>query len=116
MSEPPIAENPRAHFEFHALLPHVAEPRVLLLREPDGWALPHFQPEQRSFAGLADAGRINRALADRLGVAVTVLRCAHLRVERGERERVEAIFALENHSPEWAPPADARWVGRATSS
>ncbi len=82
-------------------------PSVLLLRGPEGWALPRVElDEQRA----ADASLINRAARDLLGVEVSVLRC--LRDDPSGRAR-QQVHDLDVHGAPWAPPAHGRWLTRA---
>jgi hypothetical protein len=82
-------------------------PAVLLVRGPEGWALPCVELlEQRA----ADASPINRAARDLLGVEVSVLRC--LRDDPTGTVRRQ-MHDLELHAGKWAPPAWATWLTRS---
>lgn len=83
-------------------------PEVLLLREPAGWSLPRIESdEQRS----ADVTALNRAVRERLGIEVTVLRC--LRDDPGEEDDARRqVHDLDLHSRGWTPPAHGKWFGR----
>ncbi len=80
---------------------------VLLLRQPEGWALPRVELlEQRA----ADCARINRAAGNLLGVSVSILRCL---VDDPSGNVRQQVHDLEVHAAEWAPPADAAWFTRS---
>jgi len=87
------------------ILPHVSEPKALLLREIDGWRLHEIRLEESWFWFPYGVGKIAQRVNEVLNVCVTVLR--HLRAD-GERHLCE----LENHDAGWTPPGEARWVSR----
>ncbi len=87
-----------------AIIAHPREPRLLLLASGDGWTLPGFDA--------TEPPAIIQAIREQLGVETIVLRCVYDRA-RFEPEAREQIYALEVRSPDWTPPADARWVNRA---
>jgi hypothetical protein len=90
-------------YHNEAIIAHPQEPRLLLLTDPDGWALP-------SFDG-TEPPAITLAIRERLGVETVVMRRVYDRA-RLEPEAREQVYALELRTPDWTPPADARWVGR----
>jgi hypothetical protein len=95
-----VAEQP---YENACVIPHPREPRLLLLASDAGWALPrHAETEPAAIAAV---------MRQQLGLGVSVLRCAYDRA-RYEAEARAQVYALENHSPSWAPPAGAAWIGR----
>ena len=82
-------------------------PAVLLLRQPEGWALPRVDlDEQRA----ADTALINRAARGLLGVEVSVLRCLRDDPTGSVRQQVHD---LDVHAPTWAPPAHGAWLTRS---
>ncbi|HXJ82638.1 MAG TPA: hypothetical protein VMS64_28615 [Candidatus Methylomirabilis sp.] len=85
-----------------------ADPAVLLLPAPEGWALPRLQLNEQRAAG---ASLINRAARDLLGVEVSVLRC--LRDDPAGRVR-QQVHDLDIHDGQWTPPADGLWITRST--
>lgn len=93
---------------YDAIIPHATEPQVLLLSDENGWSLPHWAPGEQHFSA---ANHINRAIRDRFGLDATVLRYVHYDSNPDTKE-VRAVYAMENHSPSWTPPAGARWIGR----
>lgn len=104
----PLAPAPQNN--FYALIPHCVESGCLLLPGEDGWVLPAYHPEDRY---TAQVGPLNSYLREHLGADVTVLRCAHLEVDRtGTTATADALFIMENHNPDWSPPEGSRWVGR----
>jgi hypothetical protein len=109
MSEPVPNPNTEIAYTFYVVVPHPREPRLLLLPAGEQWALPHFTPKERFFTM---TGPLNEAAKQALGVDVTVLRCARYDADREVKKRVDAIFFMENHSPDWTPGEGMRWVGR----
>jgi hypothetical protein len=98
-------------YEYYAIIPHVNEPRVLLLPGEMGWTLPRWESTERTFWQVV--GQVNQALGVRLGIEVTTQRCMGI-VDREDAEgwSRELVYAVENHSPAWVPPDGGRWVGR----
>src|SRR5438046_1349847 len=86
----------------YSIIPHIGEPRFLLLERDSGWTLPQHHATQ--------AADINKAMKEQLGLAVTVLYCAYDRYKDDEREHQHRVYALENHSP-GETPREGRWVG-----
>ncbi len=60
---------------YSCIIPHAAEPRVLLFQGEEGWSLPYIEHRRSWFPN--DVKAIDRAMQDRLGIVVTVLR--HIR-------------------------------------
>jgi hypothetical protein len=85
---------------YPCLLPHPSEPRVLLLQEEKGWSLPAVEDDAGWFAYVGCS--IARQLSAKLGIVVTALR--HIRPASID------FCQMENHSPDWTPPANGRWV------
>ena len=54
---------------------------------------------------------VRQELQDRWGVEATVLRWALLEEDPADSARQAVVLVLENHSPAWAAPPGARWVG-----
>jgi hypothetical protein len=79
------------------------ESRVLLLPCAAGWTLPRYHA--------TEALDINRVMRGQLGLDVTVLRRVYDRA-RYEPDARHQVYALENHSPAWTPPAGAMWADR----
>ena len=89
----------------YALIPHPIEPTVLLLNNIAGWTLPQHSAE--------DASGINAAMKEQLGCDTTVLYCAYDRYKDDEREEQHRVYVLENHSPDFPLPNNARWMSNA---
>lgn len=87
---------------YPCILRHPSEPWVLLLRGEGGWSLPSIALEGGWF--VHRVGPIAREVSAQLGIDVTGLR--HI------RHREIDFCELENHSPEWTPPAYGRWIGQ----
>ncbi|MFL5625635.1 MAG: hypothetical protein ACJ788_08575 [Ktedonobacteraceae bacterium] len=73
----------------YALIPHPANPEVLLLAEDNQWTLPrhHF----------TEALDIRQALRAQLGLNVTILEAVYNRF-KNEKEENHIVYATENHS------------------
>lgn len=97
-------------YEYHLIIPHPRERRILLLRRDDLWILPSFAHRNREFWQQVE--HINQAASARLGLSATTLRCMHIRHDP-VAGRISAVYGLENHMPDWIPPAGALWVGEA---
>ena len=103
MSDTPL----QWHSNIYPMLSHVSEPSILMLPTEHGWSLLHLQ-----YAGrmrLANVEPLQQIVAQSLGLYATVLRGVSTHTAR---QQLEAIFLLENHCPEWLPPAEWRWVTR----
>jgi hypothetical protein len=96
------------HSTLYGVVPHAAEPRVLLLPGPDGWSLPQTRLAERVWSPLA-AQQLHAALRHELGIAAPVLRCVQVHKDDLAHE-VHAVFALENEQPQWGAPDSARWI------
>jgi aminoglycoside phosphotransferase (APT) family kinase protein len=110
MSEGSASATSKLHYYYYLMVTHPAEPRILMLPGEGGWALPCFEPEEHFHATGVDL--VNREARAQLGLEATVLRRAYAEVDREVKMQVKAVFVLENHSPEWRPPAGSLWVGR----
>ena len=104
-----MSEDPPAwRSDLYLAILHADEPRVLMLPGDAGWGLPHaalegrFQLDRGCAAIIATARR-------QLGVEATVLDLVEATVDWVAR-RVEAVYALEQRGPGWAPPPGARWA------
>ncbi|MFB2970638.1 phosphotransferase family protein [Aerosakkonema sp. BLCC-F183] len=73
----------------------------------NGWSLPHFLPAKNHFAHV---GQIDKAMQEQLGIDVRTLCCVYNDLDT-ESDRVNRVFALENHSPSWQLPAGYVWIG-----
>lgn len=100
--------NQKRIFDYYNIIPHSTEPGLLMQRVNKGWSLPHFIPSKNHFA---HAYLINEAMQQQLGIDVTVLSCIYNDLDP-VLNRVNRVFALENHSPDWQPPAQYRWIDK----
>jgi hypothetical protein len=94
-------------FDAYAVFSRGTVPQVWLLPEGSGWSLPcvSFREDPDEWPG-----PFCRALRDRLGIEVTVLR--RLATQRNEAEqRKSSLYAVETPGSGDMPPA-GRWVGR----
>jgi hypothetical protein len=85
---------------YPCLIPHPSEPSVLLLQGAEGWTVPAIEHEGGWFAYVGCL--VARKVSEQLGIMVTALR--HIR--HGEID----VCEVENHSPQWTPPPNGRWV------
>lgn len=91
-----------------SIAPHPTEPRVLVVAEGDGWALPRHETE--------DAEAIRDLMRQRFGLAVTVLGAYAGHYTDAEHDEPAFIFALETHGADGAGgalPDGSWWIGRA---
>lgn len=107
MSQVVVVHFTDFHFDYYGIIPHRTKPQVLILSDENGWSLPWFVPYEHHFGVV---NHINQAIAAQLGCNVTVLRCFYehysLETKTGCR-----VYAMENHSPQWTPPSNSRWIG-----
>lgn len=96
---------------YHAIIFHPTEARILMLVGNDGWALPSFQLEAQEHMNYIEP--ILKAMRQQLGIDTTVLYCAYCSIDREIHHRTDAIYVLENHTLTWTPSTGAQWVGRA---
>lgn len=99
--------QPQPIFDYYVLLPHRAEPRLLLCREDSRWTLPHFSRDVQHFWQTVD--HINAAMREMFNVDTTVLRCIHTGKDP-LTGHIARVYEVESHSPSWTPPEDARWT------
>jgi hypothetical protein len=89
---------------YSCIISHPNTGQVLVLDEGDRRFLPAIEDGEHCIPDEVEI--INQAVRERFGLKVTVLR--HLQVgEAGQ------LCELENHQPDWTPPAGSRWVNRA---
>ena len=101
---------PLPTWEYHLLLPHPIEPRLLLLPDAEGWVLPHWRTQTPNF--WQTVGHINTGMAAHFGLDVTTLRLLREFAYPENRLYIN-LYELENHDPAWTPPFGARWVGQS---
>ncbi len=100
--------------DYHMLLLHPTQQRILLVRERDGWRLPSFQETGESDMNDLEASvhlnAINDAMQRQSGIAIVMLYFASSHVD-WERARLAMTAVLEMRDAHWQPPAHAQWVG-----
>ncbi|HEY9848260.1 MAG TPA: phosphotransferase [Leptolyngbyaceae cyanobacterium] len=101
--------NQKRIFDYYSIIPHPTEPKLLMQEVNIGWSLPHFIPSKTHFA---HAYLINEAMQQQLGIDVTVLSCIYNDLDP-VLNRVNRVFALANHNPDWQPTARYRWIDRS---
>jgi Phosphotransferase enzyme family len=100
-----IMSNHIWQFQFHNVILHSAEPRILMLAGADGWSLPLVRLTGEEFH--EDLVRIRQALREDLGVDTIMLRCLRMDIDR-QTKQADFIYVLEQHG---APaPALGPWV------
>lgn len=100
---------PTRQYDIYGVLFHPSEPLILLLPDAGGWSLPHIRLENaRWFENLA---AINTAMQQALGIETTMLRLLDY-TSNDEKQHVDLLAVLENHSQPRSPGAGA-WFGRA---
>ena len=104
MSEP--AEEWRS--DYYLILPNRDQPRILGIAGESGWSLPGYQLAERAWPPHVD--QVGKQVQERLGLETTVLLCVYAAEDEAARLS-RTIYLLENHSPAWQPPPDARWIG-----
>jgi hypothetical protein len=87
------------------LIPHPSEAKFLLVIDGNDWTLPRFQLDST----LSNLHLLQRALRERLDAEFTALYAAHRHEDRTE-QIVIGLWMMENHSPDWIPPQDAKWA------
>lgn len=106
-----MAEAQKTSDIYGMLLDRGTQKVLMLLEEKGGWTLAHVHiPDKRVWPAMVGVGR--GALQNILAADITVLR----RVDAAysaDRSHVDLIYELENHSPDWTPPPEGRWIDRA---
>src|SRR5919205_1642402 len=88
---------------LYALIPHVSEPRLLLLPTSNGWMLPRLSSgEPRAVA---------QELRSQFGIETSVLGTVYDRYD-DEMDPVEQIYAIEQHAGTLVLPHGACSAGR----
>ncbi|HYF61183.1 MAG TPA: phosphotransferase [Herpetosiphonaceae bacterium] len=92
---------------IHVAIVHPSEPAFLVERAGDAWRLPTL-PVERMWE--KPVSSVNEAARATLGLETIALQKIY-----GFRDDANKIgyrlYALENHSPRWQPPAGMRWAG-----
>lgn len=111
MSDEPIPIKPILHRTFHAIIPHPFKLSIFLCPTSGGneWALPTYMPEDGFFPVV---GPLNNGLKESLGLDVITLRCLNVEIDREVKRSLDAVYCMENRSPDWTPSGLARWVNR----
>src|SRR5258708_28385038 len=98
------------HSTVYCMLPHPTEPRLLLRQGSDSsWSLPAILLEQ--FVWMPDIGPILPQIAESLRRRATMLFCPRYVIEREPDQRVEVVYAFENHSSLGQLADGAAWIG-----
>ena len=97
-------------YDYYLIIPHAAEPQILLTRDDTSWSLPHW--EVQGWRWWSDIAPINDMVRRRFALDATTLRCLGT-TYHPESGRESRLYIMENHSHTRTPPAGARWVDRA---
>jgi len=114
----PVAGASEAPWQSHyyALVAHPSDTRLLLLAAPgraagetgEGtWTLPGWPVGEERWYEFAAA--LNVQTREVLGARTAVLRLTRRESDEASH-RIESVCALEVLTPDWQPPADARWA------
>jgi hypothetical protein len=96
---------------FYTIIPHPIEGKILIMPAGDRWTLPVFQPPS-TWAAQIEA--LVALIQEQLGIRTVVQHCIHVTIEHvGDERSAQAIYAMQNLSPDWEPPERARWVSEA---
>lgn len=98
-------------YRYALIIPRIGGTPAVLLRpatEGGGWALPWLAPLDEFYAKVE---KLNAAVQTMLGMRTTVLRWIWRHHDEAQNLATRA-FALENHTPDWAPPEGWRWAER----
>lgn len=109
-SAPPLSHQIGWEYTYHLIIARSTAPRLLLLRDGVGWALPRFHPIEHDLRAVA---HIERAVRRGLSLDARVLRCISADRSHEEAKRAEAIFTLEVSEADPPSTVDFRWVERA---
>jgi hypothetical protein len=90
------------------VIPHTTEPRFMMIPAENGWTLPMFILHKK----YSHLHLLQRAIRDSLHAEITVLYWIHENVNE-EARITRDVWMMENHTADWQPPADARWIDRA---
>jgi hypothetical protein len=94
---------------IHVAILHPERPAVLVEQAEGAWRLP-IMPVERMWK--QPLGSVNDAIRAALGLSTTALLLLHS--QRDEADSIAyRLYGLENHSPDWQPPAGMRWAGAA---
>ncbi len=104
-------EEAQQSSDIYGILIDSGAPRILVLLDETGnGSLPHLHlPDRRVWVANVDV--ICVGMRKILAADVTVLRNIYSSHDT-DRAHTELIYVLENHQPDWLPPANARWIGR----
>ena len=101
-------ESTRATYDHYALIMHPTEQRALLVKNQSGeWGLYHPVPE-KPYATRMDL--VKALIGEQLGLEATLLLSIDTYFDLKEGKRVEAIYVMESHSPNWRPPGGSAWL------
>ena len=106
MSQNLVYHLPDVQFDYYTIIPHPNQDSLLLIQGKKGWCLPHFVPFEHHFGVVS---HINQAMYNQLKINVTVLCCVYNYFNPLNRQG-SRVYALENHSLTWQPPAYAHWI------
>jgi aminoglycoside phosphotransferase (APT) family kinase protein len=94
--------------DISLLIPHPTEARVLLVPTENVWELPRVT----IYSSYSNLHLLQRAIREQLNAEMTVLRWLSQRIDE-EAKVVYRVWLMENHTPDWTPPANAQWFDHA---
>lgn len=94
------------HSRISCLLLHPTEPLAWVVREGDGWALPHVTVPYRLWFPMVSP--LSGCVQAQLGLDATVLRCVRIGTDEQDQIR-DLAYVLEMHAPLPESDADGRW-------
>src|SRR5262245_19225290 len=101
-----MSSPPTRRFQHSVIIAQLDPPQVLLLHEPQGWVLPHFEADEHN---LGEVEYINQAMHSQFAVTTITLRCVFNKFDPATGT-VCRLHVLENLSPDWTPPSHGTWV------
>ena len=87
------------------LIPHDTAAKILLVADGDNWTLPRFKLN----ATYSKLHLLQRAVHERYGAKMTVLRWIYSHEDEAQ-QTVTGLWLMEQHTPDWIPPQDAKWA------
>src|SRR5687768_12588930 len=97
-----------SEYALHVILPHPAEPRLLLIPDGPNWMLPSLEMDQPPESGY-DVAKFGMALNEVVGCAAIALYSPYFE-RKNDAHSHRLVVAAENRDPAFQPPEGARWL------
>jgi hypothetical protein len=94
-------------FRTLVLIVHSTQARVMLQTGELGWRAPELRDDGTSL--WFDVRRVQRGVAETLGLFSTVLRC--VAGDDNADPSTTRVYCVEGHDPSWSLPEGAQWLG-----